>query len=87
MAEPPLWTADELVAATGGKLIGAVGKPLKGVSIDTRTIAPGDIFVAIKGESHDAHDFVAKASHCWRWPCDRFARYRRDEGGGTIAGC
>lgn len=61
MAEPPLWTADELVAATGGKLIGAVGKPLKGVSIDTRTIAPGDIFVAIKGESHDGHDFVAKA--------------------------
>jgi UDP-N-acetylmuramyl pentapeptide synthase len=61
MAEPALWTADELVAATGGQLIGAVRKPLNGVSIDTRTIAPGDIFVAIKGGSHDAHDFVAKA--------------------------
>ena len=61
MAEPALWTADELVAASGGKLIGAVSKPLNGVSIDTRTLAPGDIFVAIKGETHDAHDFVAKA--------------------------
>ncbi|MEQ1522556.1 MAG: Mur ligase family protein, partial [Aestuariivirga sp.] len=61
MAEPALWTADELVAASGGKLIGTVSKPLNGVSIDTRTIAPGDIFVAIKGGTHDAHDFAAKA--------------------------
>ncbi|MDP1702179.1 MAG: UDP-N-acetylmuramoylalanyl-D-glutamyl-2,6-diaminopimelate--D-alanyl-D-alanine ligase [Aestuariivirga sp.] len=61
MAEPALWTVDELVSASGGKLIGSVSKPLNGVSIDTRTIAPGDIFVAIKGETHDAHEFVAKA--------------------------
>ena len=61
MAELALWTADELVAASSGKLVGTVGKPLNGVSIDTRTIASGDIFVAIKGETHDAHDFVAKA--------------------------
>jgi UDP-N-acetylmuramoyl-tripeptide--D-alanyl-D-alanine ligase len=61
MGEPALWTAEELVAASGGKVIGAVTKPLNGVSIDTRTIASGDIFVAIKGETHDGHDFVAKA--------------------------
>ena len=61
MAELALWTADELVAASGGKIIGVVGKPLNGVSIDTRSIAPGDIFVAIKGETHDGHDFAAKA--------------------------
>ncbi len=61
MAERALWTIDELVAASGGTLVGKVAKPLNGVSIDTRTIADGDIFVAIKGESHDAHDFVAKA--------------------------
>ena len=61
MGEPALWTADELVQASGGQMIGNVNKPLNGVSIDTRTIAQGDIFVAIKGESHDAHDFVAKA--------------------------
>ena len=61
MVERALWTADELIAASGGKLFGKVTKPLNGVSIDTRTISDGDIFVAIKGESHDAHDFVAKA--------------------------
>jgi UDP-N-acetylmuramoyl-tripeptide--D-alanyl-D-alanine ligase len=61
MGEPALWTADELVAASGGKITGVVTKPLNGVSIDTRTIASGDIFVAIKGGTHDAHDFVTKA--------------------------
>jgi UDP-N-acetylmuramyl pentapeptide synthase len=61
MGEPALWTADELVAASDGKIVGTVTKPLNGVSIDTRTIASGDIFVAIKGGTHDAHDFVAKA--------------------------
>jgi UDP-N-acetylmuramoyl-tripeptide--D-alanyl-D-alanine ligase len=61
MADRALWTADELVAASGGTLIGNVTQSLNGISIDTRTIAAGDIFVAIKGENHDAHDFVAKA--------------------------
>ena len=56
-----LWTADELVAATGGQLHGSVTKPLNGVSIDTRTLQQGDIFVAIKGDVHDGHSFVAKA--------------------------
>ena len=61
MGEPALWTVDELVAASGGKIVGAVTKPLNGVSIDTRTIASGDVFVAIKGGTHDAHEFVPKA--------------------------
>ena len=61
MVEPALWTPDEVVAASGGKIIGEVTKPLNGVSIDTRTIASGDIFAAIKGGTHDAHEFVPKA--------------------------
>ena len=61
MVDRALWTVEELVAASGGHILGTVSKPLNGVSIDTRTIAPGDIFVAVKGERHDAHDFVAKA--------------------------
>ena len=32
-----------------------------GYSIDTRTLAPGDLFFAIRGERYDAHDFVAAA--------------------------
>jgi UDP-N-acetylmuramoyl-tripeptide--D-alanyl-D-alanine ligase len=57
----PLWTIEELVAATGGRLDGEVVKPVGGVSIDSRSIAAGDIFVAIAGESRDGHDFAAAA--------------------------
>ncbi|OWU83970.1 UDP-N-acetylmuramoyl-tripeptide--D-alanyl-D-alanine ligase [Oceanicola sp. 22II-s10i] len=53
-----LWTAAEAVAATGGEARGdwSVG----GVSIDTRTIQPGDLFVALRA-ARDGHDFVAQA--------------------------
>ena len=61
MADRPLWTADELVTATGGTLHGTVTVPLNGVSIDSRNVATGDVFVAIKGDRHDGHDFVASA--------------------------
>jgi UDP-N-acetylmuramoyl-tripeptide--D-alanyl-D-alanine ligase len=63
MAEPPpagpLWTSDDVVSATGGKL---AGKPFtaNGVSIDTRTIEPGDLFVALGGV-RDGHEFVQMA--------------------------
>lgn len=36
-------------------------QPISGVSADTRTIQPGDLFVAIKGENFDGHDFLASA--------------------------
>lgn len=54
----PLWTRDEAVAATGGRAQGdwSVG----GVSIDTRDLLPGDLFVALK-DVRDGHDFVARA--------------------------
>jgi UDP-N-acetylmuramoyl-tripeptide--D-alanyl-D-alanine ligase len=61
MAEQALWTIDELISATGGKLHGNVIHPLNAVSIDSRGIAAGDIFVAIKGDVHDGHSFVANA--------------------------
>ena len=61
MADAPLWIPEELVAATGGRIEGTVTAALNGVSIDTRSIASGDIFVAIKGEKHDGHDFAAAA--------------------------
>src|SRR5580704_4175125 len=58
MAEP-LWTSDEILAATGGTLAGAPFAAT-GVSIDTRTLEPGDLFVALAGE-RDGHEFVAAA--------------------------
>lgn len=60
MAEA-LWTVDELLASTGGRLHGQVTKPLTAVTIDSRAVGEGDIFVAIKGDKHDGHDFVANA--------------------------
>ena len=61
VAREPLWRPDELVQATGGKLVGKPSKPLDGVSIDSRTIDAGDVFVAIVGENSDGHDYVLKA--------------------------
>lgn len=55
-----LWTREELEAATGGRLIGAE-RVIGGASIDTRTLQPGDLFFAIRGEARDGHDFVADA--------------------------
>jgi UDP-N-acetylmuramoyl-tripeptide--D-alanyl-D-alanine ligase len=56
-----LWTADELVVATGGRLTKPVTRTVQAVSIDSRSIAEGDLFVAIKGDKMDGHDFAAKA--------------------------
>lgn len=53
-----LWTSDDAAAATGGRVTAAWAAT--GVSIDTRTIAPGDLFVALQAE-RDGHDFVAQA--------------------------
>lgn len=44
----------------GGQLQG-VSHAFHGVSIDTRTINAGDLFVAIKGLNFDGHDFIAQA--------------------------
>ncbi|MEA2731367.1 MAG: UDP-N-acetylmuramoyl-tripeptide--D-alanyl-D-alanine ligase, partial [Acetobacteraceae bacterium] len=55
----PLWTAGELVEATGGTLSDRFDAD--GVSIDTRTLAPNDLFVALLGEGRDGHAFVAQA--------------------------
>jgi UDP-N-acetylmuramoyl-tripeptide--D-alanyl-D-alanine ligase len=63
-----LWTAGEAAAATQGQAI--VGKSggkgadcwrASGVSIDSRTLRPGDLFVAIEGPNHDGHAFAADA--------------------------
>ena len=58
MAEP-LWTSGEIIAATGGKLAGAPFAAT-GVSIDTRTLESGDLFVALAGE-RDGHEFASAA--------------------------
>jgi len=54
----PLWTSAEIAAATGGRPTAPFAAD--GVSIDTRTLAPGDLFVALAGE-RDGHDFIPAA--------------------------
>ncbi len=56
-----LWTIEEIVAATGGRPVGVGGSEVTAVSIDSREIAPGALFVAIRGDVHDGHDFVGRA--------------------------
>ncbi len=55
-----LWTAAEAARATGAKLINGDSWRASGVSIDTRSLEPGDLFVALK-DARDGHDFLAQA--------------------------
>ena len=56
-----LWSETELIAALGASPSARVSEPVRGVSIDSRTLEPGDLFFAIRGETHDGHDHVARA--------------------------
>lgn len=56
-------TVEEIIEATGGKIIQGKcdGISLAGASIDSRTIGEGELFIALKGERFDGHDFVIDA--------------------------
>jgi UDP-N-acetylmuramoyl-tripeptide--D-alanyl-D-alanine ligase len=54
----PLWTSDDVAAATGGRA--TVPFTATGVSIDTRSLEAGDLFVALAG-ARDGHEFIPGA--------------------------
>ena len=54
----PLWTLQAIAATC--KTHASSDAPVTGISIDTRTVQPGDLFVALK-DVRDGHDFVADA--------------------------
>jgi len=56
------WTATQISRACEGQLIQNSTRPITGFSIDTRSLQPGDLFVALKGENQDGHLYVAKAA-------------------------
>lgn len=56
-----LWTSETLVAAMDGRPLGPMPDGISGISIDSRSLQPGDAFFAIKGEAMDGHDFATAA--------------------------
>lgn len=56
------WTEAAVTAALGiGARAGDEGVRYTAVSTDTRTLKGGELFVALRGENHDAHDYLAQA--------------------------
>jgi UDP-N-acetylmuramoyl-tripeptide--D-alanyl-D-alanine ligase len=54
-------TIDEIIAATGGEIICSDSASFAGVCIDSRKIQEGELFIALKGEKFDGHDFLSQA--------------------------
>ncbi len=56
---PPLWTAQDIATATGGRIEGG-DFACHGLTYNSREIVPGDLFLALKG-ARDGHEFAASA--------------------------
>jgi UDP-N-acetylmuramoyl-tripeptide--D-alanyl-D-alanine ligase len=62
MSAPALWTIDAMASAMGAERQGPfLPAAVSGLSIDSRSIAPGEAFFAIQGDHRDGHDFVPSA--------------------------
>jgi UDP-N-acetylmuramoyl-tripeptide--D-alanyl-D-alanine ligase len=61
MSTTPLWTLEEMARAMGATQSGALPKAIAGISIDSRSVAPGEAFFAITGDARDGHEFVPAA--------------------------
>ena len=61
MSAMPLWNSGAMAVAMRAHINGALPETVTGISIDSRTIVPGDAYFAIRGAVHDGHDFVAAA--------------------------
>jgi UDP-N-acetylmuramoyl-tripeptide--D-alanyl-D-alanine ligase len=61
MSAEPLWTSAAMAEAMRATISGALPDAVTGISIDSRSIAAGEAYFAIKGDVHDGHDFVDAA--------------------------
>jgi UDP-N-acetylmuramoyl-tripeptide--D-alanyl-D-alanine ligase len=57
----PGLSADELVKLTGGRLAARSDRSVRGAAVDSRLVAPGQLFVALPGERTDGHLYLAEA--------------------------
>lgn len=56
-----IWSAADAAQATDGELKGGESWAASGISIDSRTVEKGDLFIALKGDNGDGHQYVADA--------------------------
>jgi UDP-N-acetylmuramoyl-tripeptide--D-alanyl-D-alanine ligase len=61
MSARPLWTVDAMARAMAAERQGQLPASVSGLSIDSRSIAPGEAFFAIRGDHRDGHEFVSAA--------------------------
>jgi UDP-N-acetylmuramoyl-tripeptide--D-alanyl-D-alanine ligase len=61
MSVEPLWSVEAMTRAMGAAQSGPLPAAVAGISIDSRSVTPGEAFFAIAGERRDGHDFVAAA--------------------------
>jgi UDP-N-acetylmuramoyl-tripeptide--D-alanyl-D-alanine ligase len=61
MNDHALWTIEATASAMQARREGALPAAIDGLSIDSRSVGPGDAFFAIKGDNRDGHDFVKAA--------------------------
>lgn len=55
-----MFTVDEIAAATGGTVSGPMVREVSGVSTDSRSAVPGELFIPLRGERFDGHDYLAE---------------------------
>src|SRR6185369_2290797 len=55
-----MFTVREIASATGGRIMGKPDKRVSGVSTDSRTVTQGRLFVPLRGERFDGHDYLAE---------------------------
>ncbi len=60
-ADPTSFSATELADAVGGRAIRAGSLPIRGGAVDSRLVAPGQAFFALRGERTDGHRYVRQA--------------------------
>lgn len=60
------WTLSEIASLAGGTLVpeSAADGPItyEGIRLDSRRLRPGDLFVALRGDTHDGHDYLEQAA-------------------------
>ncbi len=59
---PDLFEISEIAAVTSGRILGPAGVAVSGVSTDSRKVSPGELFVPLKGERFDGHDYISQVA-------------------------